>query len=169
MATINLSVNKPIVRGGEEVIITADYSGYAGEDIQLVRSDVFPDEIVGNGITGQDGKVSFAVKPDTQGTFTFYAVHSYLPDPLPGGSPCGFWCDQSNTVSISVEEGTAPCDPWDIGCRITPSFPTKAIIGVAAVAVALGAVWFFSKPKAYQYAVENVRDIGQSISSRIKR
>ncbi len=139
MGTINLTVNKSVVNGNEDAKLTATYYGQAGKEVTLMQKGFYGDVAVARGITDNNGVVVFLWKASEQGSFSFYALHSIIP----GISECGFWCDKSNTVAVSVID--APCNEWDIGCRLTPTFPTKLVLAAVGIVLLAGAVRFVTK------------------------
>lgn len=148
MTTLSLSADKTIVKGNETVKFTANYPGEVGKNIILMQRGwtVFNDVPVGNAMTNSSGVAVISWRSATQGKFDFYAIHSIIP----GISDCGFWCEKSGQVSVSVTD--APCDPSDplcvIGGGIERALTRQQIImAVVAVIIILVLIYMYFPKK----------------------
>lgn len=127
--TVTLAPDKTIVKGDEEVTFTVGYPPeYAGKEVTLQEQSFTGSRtVVATEKANSSGRTVFKLRISTQGKHTYAAFVS----------PCYviFNCEYSNDVFISVEN--APCDPWDIGCRLTPQLDTKLIAAAVAIVIVI--------------------------------
>lgn len=137
--TLNLTTAKSIVKGNEVITLTLTYPpDLAGKEAVLQERGVLGGStVISKAIANSSGQTTFAIKAATQGEHTYWCTVS----------PCYIFlnCDYSNDVKVSVTD--APCDTWDIGCRISPQLDTKLIAAAVIIIVILLILVYFTKKR----------------------
>lgn len=126
MTIVKLNADKSIVKGGQEVTFLVEYNGDYDKTVALQLQQIDGSyKVVAQNPANSSGRTYLKWKGSTQGQHTFMATVG----------PCFilFNCGFSNKITVSVTD--APCDTWDIGCRIMPQLDTKLIMAAVAIVI----------------------------------